>query len=121
MAEPESKRMGSAAELLGNWRAAERDLVAARETAGVMELAAAAAEAALVAATETGEAAQLATEAAQRAERSALRTAEAAEVMAKAARRERADAVEALRVSGAAESAAGDAFHQAEREGFPKE
>ena len=121
MAETESKRRGSAAELLGNWRAAERDLVAARDTADVAELAAAAAEAALVAATETGEAAHLASEAAQRAERSAQRTAEAAEVTAKAARKDQSDAREALSRSTSAETAAGDAYHQAEREGFPKE
>jgi hypothetical protein len=40
---------------------------------------------------------------------------------AKAARKEQTDAREALSRSTAAEAAAGDAFHEAEREGFPKE
>jgi hypothetical protein len=120
VAEAESARRGSAAELLGNCRAAERDLVAARETADVAELAAVAAEEALVAARETGEAARLATEASQRAERSALRTSEAAAATARAARKEQAASAESLRQSEAAEEAAGDAFHEAEREGFPK-
>ncbi len=120
VAEAESIRRGSASELLGNWRAAERDLVAARDSANVAELAAVAAEEALVAARETGEAARLASEAAQRAERSALRTSEAAEATARAARRDKDETAEALRRTAAAETAAGDAFHDAEREGFPK-
>lgn len=120
MAEAESKRRGSAAELLGNWRAAERDLAAARETANVADLAAAAAEQALIAAHETGEAARLSSEAAKRAEGSARRTAEAAEITAAAARKDQTEAAAAVRHSAAAETAAGDAFHAAEREGFPK-
>ena len=121
MAEAESRRRGTAAELLSNWRAAERDLVAARESADVAELAAAAAEQALVAAKETSEAARLASEAAQRAEQSALRTAEAADVTARAARKDQADAMDGLRVSTEAEAEASEAFHRAEREGFLKE
>ena len=45
---------GSAAELLGNWRAAERDRVAAEETAGVASLAASAASEAATAASRDG-------------------------------------------------------------------
>ena len=77
MAEAESRKKGSAAELLGNWRAAERDLIAARDTKDVASLAANAAHAAVEAAQETSEAAKLGAEAANRAQRSAERTAEA--------------------------------------------
>ena len=121
MAEAESRRWGSAAELLGNWRAAERDLVAAQETVDVATLAAAAAEVAVVAARETSEAARLGAEAAERAQHSADRTAEAAEVTARAARREKAGAEEALVASTEAEADAGRVYHEAERQGFPKD
>lgn len=121
MAEAESRRKGSAAELLGNWRAAERDLVAARDSADAATLAAAAAEVALVAARETSEAARLGAEAAQRAGHSAKRTAEAAEVTARAAQRESASSQEALKTAAQAEAVAGEAYHEAAREGFPKD
>jgi len=120
VAEAESKRKGTAAELLGAWRAAERDLVAAKESASVAELAAAAAEQALIAAKETSESARLSSEAAQRAERSAIRTAEAAEVTSRAARRDHDDMGAAVGRSEAAEAEAGERYHAAERDGFPK-
>ena len=120
MAEAESKKTGTAAELLGDWRAAERDAVAARDTAGVAELAASAAEEARVAATETSEAARLSSEAATRAQQSARRTSDAAEITAQAAKGDLTNAREALRVAGEAETAAADRYHEAEREGFPK-
>lgn len=121
MAEAESRRKGSAAELLGNWRAAERDLVAAQDTVDVATLAAAAAEVAVVAARETSESARLGAEAAQRAETSARRTAEAAEVTARAAKREQTGSEDALQAASQAEADAGAAYQEAQREGFPKD
>lgn len=111
---------GSAAELLGDWRAADRDLSAAKETASEAALAAAAADVAKVAATETGDAARISADAAQRAEASARRTAEAADISAKAARRESIDADGALARSTSAEADAGERFHEAQDRGFPK-
>ena len=121
MAEAESRKRGSAAELLGDWRAAERDLVAAQDAADVATAAAAAAQEAVVAARETGEAARLGAEAAHRAEESARRTAEAAEVTARAAKREQASAEETLLGSTQAEKTAGEAYREAQRQGFPKD
>jgi hypothetical protein len=121
VAEAESRKRGSAAELLGDWRAAERDLVAAQDAADVATLAATAAQVAVVAAHETGEAARLGAEAAQRAQMSASRTAEAAEMTARAARRDQTSTAETLADSTRAEKDAGDAYHDAEREGFPKD
>ena len=121
MAEAESRRKGSASELLGNWRAAERDLVAAQDTVDVATLAAAAAEVAVVAARETSEAARLGAEAARRAEQSALRTAEAADVTARAAQRDKAGSEDALQRATQAEADAGRAYQEAQREGFPKD
>ncbi len=71
MAEDEKNRLGagSAAELLSDWRAAERDHAAAVETANVASIAAAAAQRAAHAAHETADAARLSLEAAQRADR----------------------------------------------------
>jgi hypothetical protein len=121
VAEEESRRKGSASELLGNWRAAERDLIAARDSVDVATLAAAAAEVAVVAARETSEAARLGADAAQRAARSALRTAEAAEVTARAAKREETASEDVLRASTQAEADAGTAYHDAQELGFPKD
>jgi hypothetical protein len=120
MAEPESRRRGSAAELLGNWRAAERDLVAARDSVDVGTLAATAAEVAVVAARETAEAARLGAEAAQRAQESARRTAEAAEMTAEAAQRDKASAEETLAQATQSETDAAAAYHEAARQDFPK-
>lgn len=110
----------TAAKLLGGWRAAERDLAAARETASVAELASAAADVAQVAAEETGEAARMSSEAAKRAEHSANRTAEAAGIASRAAHADVVDTRAALRTASDAEVAAGDAFQSAQRDGFPK-
>lgn len=120
MAEAESRKRGTAAELLSQWRAAERDLVAARESADVATLAAAAAQEALVAARETGDAARLSADAARRAEQSALRTAEAAQATARAAENEKQVSSEALERSAQAEQVAGDRYRNAGRQGFPK-
>ena len=91
MAEDEAQRIGegSAAELLSTWRAAERDRVAAEDTAGVAELAAAASAEASKAASETTDAARLSLEASQRAELAARRTSEAADLAAAAAQARR--------------------------------
>ena len=121
MAEAESRKKGSAAELLGNWRAAERDLIAAKGTLDVASLAANAAQAAVEAAEETSEAARLGAEAASRAQRSAERTAEAAAITAEAAQREHATSDGLLESAVKAEKEAGDAYHEAQRQGFPKD
>jgi hypothetical protein len=123
MAESEGERLGkgSAAELLSNWRAAERDHAAAVESAGVAGLAAEAAQRAAKAAHETAEAARLSLEAAQRAEHAARETAEAAEVLSGTAAEEQSLADSAVSETAAAETDAKDAFHEAQRQGFPKE
>jgi len=122
MSESEGRRLGkgSAADLLAEWRAAERDRAAAIETAGVAGLAADAAERAANAARETADAAKLSLEAAQRAERAARETAEAADILGAASAKKRSLADEALMAAEAAETVAQDAFHDAQRAGFPK-
>jgi hypothetical protein len=123
MSETESDRIGrgSAADLLAQWRAAERDHAAAVESASVATLAAAAAERAAHAARETADAAKLSLEAAQRAERAARETADAADVLTGAAAKEQAIADQALTSSEAAERNAKDAFQEGQRKGFPKD
>jgi hypothetical protein len=123
MAESEGERLGkgSAAELLANWRAAERDHAAALESAGVAGLAANAAQRAAKAAHETAEAARLSLEAAQRAEHAARETAEAAEVLSATATEEQSLADSAVNEAATAETDAKDAFQEAQRQGFPKE
>jgi hypothetical protein len=123
MSETEGRRMGkgSAADLLANWRAAERDHAAAVESAGVADLASEAAERAAHAARETADAAKLSLEAAQRADKAARETADAADVLSAATSREKAAANEAVSSTRAAETEAMDAFHEAQRKGFPKQ
>ena len=122
LAEEEGERLGkgSAAELLSNWRAAERDRVAAEETASVAALAASAAVEAATAAQETAEAARLSLEAAQRAEHAAKRKADAAELASRTARRESKAADEALEASKAAETAARAQFQDGQARKFGK-
>jgi hypothetical protein len=122
MSETEGRRMGkgSAASLLANWRAAERDYAAALESAGVADLASAAAKRAAHAARETADAARLSLEAAQRADHAARETAEAADVLSGATAKEKAIADDAVASTEAAETEARDAFHEAQRKGFPK-
>jgi hypothetical protein len=122
MAHEEGQKLGkgSAAELLSNWRAAERDRVAAEESASVASLAAAAASEAQVAATETAEAARLSLDAAQRAEKAARRTAEAAGLAAATAQRDSKSADAVVLESQAAEEAARSQFLEAQASGFPK-
>ena len=123
MAESEGDRLGkgSAAELLANWRAAERDHAAAIESAGVAGLATEAAKRAAQAASETAEAARLSLEAAQLAERAARETAEAAEVLSKVTSSDQVQADAAVVETAIAETRAKDAFHEAQRQDFPKE
>lgn len=121
MAEEASRKRGTAAELLSEWRAAERDLVAAQDTLDVATLAATAAGEAVVAARETSEAAELSQQAAQRAQMSAARTAAAADVTARVASKDQKSATASLESATQAESDAADRFHEAERQGFPKD
>ncbi len=123
MAESEGERLGkgSAAELLSNWRAAERDHAAAIESAGVAALAAEAAQRASRAAQETAEAARLSLQAAQRAEHAARETAEAADVLSATAGQEQTLADNAVSKTATAETDARDAFQEAQRLDFPKD
>jgi hypothetical protein len=123
MAESEGERLGkgSAAELLANWRAAERDHAAAIESAGVAGLAVEAAQRAARAARETAEAARLSLEAAQRADHAARETADAADVLRATASREQVDLDAAVIEAEAVETEAKDAFHEAQRRDFPSE
>jgi hypothetical protein len=117
----ESKRFaeGSAARLLSDWRAAERDSVAAHEAADAATLATTVAQKAARAADETAAAAKLALEAATRAERAATETAEAARILATGAASDQLAAAQKADDAVQAESAARDAFHEAQGAGFP--
>ena len=117
----ESNRLdkGSAARLLSDWRAAERDSVAARASAEVASLAAAAAQTAEQAALETAEAARLALDAATRAEQAARATADAARIVSSTTAAEKVASDEAVTQADAAEAEARDAFHTAQDAGFP--
>lgn len=118
----------TAGELLGDWRAADRDAVAAREAAKVAALALTAAHAAEEAALEADAAARaavtavtMAKDAAQRAKKAATAAAEAATLLTVAAEGDSARADQGRTVSEQAETDAADRFHDAERKGFPKE
>jgi hypothetical protein len=121
VAEGEGQSLGkhSAAELLGNWRGAERDVAAARTKSDTASLASKAAQQAQAAAQETSDAAQLSQVAAQRAADAANRTAEAAAATAVAAASDEANASAAFDASMLAETDAGDRFRDAQRLGFP--
>jgi hypothetical protein len=122
MAEEEGRRLGkhSAAELLGDWRAAERDLAAAKAHNDTASLAATAAHQAQLAAQETSDAARLSQEAAQRAAAAANRTSEAAQLTATAASADAEKAGTELEGATRAETDAGDRFREAQRLGFPQ-
>jgi hypothetical protein len=118
----------SAAELLGDWRAAGRDTVAAEAAATVATLAvragAAAEEAAMeaeAAAEAAMDAAVRAKDAAERAKNAAARAAEAAQMAAVAAEGDKARAVQTVVTAETAEDKARDRFHDAEGKGFPKD
>ena len=117
----------SAADLLGEWRAAERDSVAARTAATVAALAVATAGAAERAAGEAAiageaamEAARRAKEAAEHARKAATQAADAARLTHGTAEGDQARAYEAVANAEQAETEARDRFHEAERAGFPK-
>lgn len=118
---------GTAAELLGDWRAAERDSVAAAVAASVAALTVAAAAAAEEAAAEAESAASSAMDAATRAtiaaehaKLAAAHAAQAAHLAASAALGDKARADQAVETAGRAEDHARDEFHDAQDEGFPK-
>lgn len=124
----ERQRHSSAADLLSDWRAAGRDTVAARAAARVAGLALKAATAAEAAATEVEAAARAALEAVEKA-RDLAATARAASMEAEelaASILEEAGggkvrANHDVEVAEQAEQEAGEAFHRAEAEGFPKD
>ena len=116
----------SAAELLGDWRAAKRDTVAAGVAATVADLAMKAASAATEAATEAQSAVAAAVDAAERAKVAATRAnkaatlaSEAATILAVTAEGDKVRANHAVELAVQAEDAARDRFHDAENEGFP--
>jgi hypothetical protein len=128
MAKGRDTAHGSASELLADWRAAQRDSVAAHEAASVAARAATAAATAEEAAAEAEIAAREATDAAARAKEAAERAKTAATQAADAAQRaavttedDQARADQSVVETEAAESEARDRFHAAQEEGFPKE
>jgi hypothetical protein len=127
--DPGSEREhGAAAELLGNWRAAERDTFAARSAVEVAKLALIAAKAAEEAAIETeaaakasAEAVERAMQAASRAKRAAQEAAEAARILNAGAQGDKARANHVLEAAESTEQGARDQFHHAQDRGFTKE
>ena len=118
----------SAAELLDDWRAAERDTAAARAASSIAALALESAIAADEAAVETEVAANAAQEAAERARLAANRAkaaathaAEAARLLSETAQADRVEANHAIEEAAGAETAARDRYHDAASEGFPKD
>lgn len=124
----ENPKHRSAADLLADWRAADRDAVAARDAAKVASLALAASASAEEAAAEVEVAVEAALEAVERARAAAGRAREAATQAAEAATialsTAEGDKVRAdiqVRATEEAETAAKDRFHEAQAEGFPKD
>lgn len=119
---------GSASELLADWRAAQRDSVAAQVAASVATRAAtaaataeeAAAEAAL-ADREATDAAARAKEAAERAKTAATKAAEAAQRAAATTEVDQARADQSVVETAEAETEARDRFHAAQKRGFPRD
>jgi hypothetical protein len=117
----------SAAELLGDWRAAERDTAAAKTAATIAGLALKTAKAAEQAAAESEAAAKSALEAAERANvaadraiNAASQAAEAAHLLSATAQVDKAEANHAVDEAVEAETAAHNRYHDAASEGFPK-
>lgn len=128
MAKDQGPDHQSAADLLGDWRAAERDTAAAKVAQTVAELALAAAAAAEEAAKETEvaalaalDASKSAQSAADRAKRAATQAAEAASILTAGAIGDKARANHALDDAESAEGRARERFHDAEQRGFPKD
>lgn len=116
-----------ASELLGDWRVAERDVVAARTAQEVAARALDAAKVAEEAAAESQKAAQAAVVAAERAQQAAdlarqvaTEVAEAAATEAAGEERSKSKTNHVLEEAESAESAARDRYHEAEAKGFPK-
>jgi hypothetical protein len=108
----------TAAELLGEWRGAERDVAHAQTHADTVAIAANAAKQAQIAAEETSEAARLSQAAAEHAANAADRTAEAAALTAVAAADDAAVDKSVLDQALQAAADAGDRFRDAQRRGF---
>ena len=127
MAKGRDAKHGSAAELLADWRSAERDSLAAHEAASVAARAVTAAAAAEEAAVEAESAAREATDAAARAKEAAERAkaaaslaAEAAQVAASTTEDDQARADVTVLETDRAEGEARDRFLEAQEGGFPK-
>jgi hypothetical protein len=120
MADAEEPKAGkqTAAELLGDWRGAERDVAHAQSHADTVAIAANAARQAQIAAEETSEAARLSQAAAEHAANAADRTAEAAALTAVAAADDEAVDKTILEHALRTASEAGDRFRDAQRRGF---
>jgi hypothetical protein len=117
-----NNRSNNASDLLGDWRAAQRDTTAAKAAKSIAEMANAAAQAADEAATETEAAARAALEAAERAgaaaslaKRAATHAAEAAQLAAATAEGDVVRADIALTQAEDAETTARDRFHDADK------
>jgi hypothetical protein len=125
---PKDRSEPNASELLGDWRAAERDTVAAKVAQTVAELALKAASAAEEAAKETEKAALAALDAARsaqaaaaQAKKAAMQASEASTLLTVGAEGDKARANQSLVQAEEAEAAARDRFHEAESKGFPKQ
>ena len=123
----DADKFKTAAELLAEWRAAERDTVAAGSASRVAAMALEAAAAAEEAADEVGaaasaalEAVERATAAADRAKKAALHAAGAAHLALTAAEGDTAQAKQDLEEARHAEDEARDRFHEGEVRGFRK-
>jgi hypothetical protein len=117
-----------ASELLGDWRAAERDVAAAKTARSIAELALESASAAEEAAVETEKAAQMAVEAARSAQAAAMNAkkaaahaAEAALLLTAGAEGDRARAEQAFGTAETAETKARTRYDEASKKGFPKD
>lgn len=108
----------SAAELLGDWRSAERAVDHAQTHVDTVSIAANAARQAQIAAEETSEAARLSQAAAEHAAEAADRTSEAAALTAVAAAEDETMDKSVLEQALRAASDAGDRFREAQRRGF---
>jgi hypothetical protein len=116
---------GAAAELLGDWRAAGRDTVAAKAAAEVASLALEVAKGAEEAAAEAEVAANAAAEAvhlqaATSAKRAAASASEAAHHILSTATGDKVRANHAIGEAEEAEEEAGERFHEAQRHGFAR-
>jgi hypothetical protein len=118
----------SAAELLGDWRGAERDTAAAKAAASIAALALRAANAAEEAALATETAVKAAQEAAERAQlatdharNAATQAAEAAQLLSATAAGDIRDASHAVSEAEEAETTARDRYQEAAKEGFPRD